>query len=138
MNWNKFLVAGVVGAVITVGFGFLWHVPLFGSVYAESRGLITRPEVMRWTPALGEIFRGFLLALIYPIGFQGGTPLREGLRFGVVMGLLISTTPLIYYGVYNFSAWTWFWLELIGITAQCAIAGIAIAYVYGAQGGKAR
>lgn len=31
-----------------------------------------------------------LVAVIYPVGYEGGVPWREGLRFGLLMGVLFT------------------------------------------------
>ncbi len=36
------------------------------------------------------LVHAFLLAFIYPFGYRGGAPWAEGLRYGVLMALLIS------------------------------------------------
>ncbi|MBK8268828.1 MAG: hypothetical protein IPK83_11210 [Planctomycetes bacterium] len=39
---------------------------------------------------LAMLIHAFLLAVIYPMGYRGGVPWIEGLRFGVLVALLIS------------------------------------------------
>lgn len=39
---------------------------------------------------LAMLIHAFLLAVIYPMGYRDGVPWVEGLRFGVLMALLIS------------------------------------------------
>ena len=138
MNWNKFLLAGVVGSVVVFVIGWVWHVPLFGSFYAEQQATIRRGEVMMELIVLAEIVRGFVLAYIYPFGYKGGAPWLEGLRFGVILGLFACVGALVALSVLNFASPAWFWMQAIFLIIQQAAAGIGIAYVYGTQGGKMR
>ena len=69
-----------------------------------------------------------LMTYMYPKGYQGGYPLFEGLRFGVMVGLLISIpfNTLSYYP----SIWTAL-LDIPWRMMEQGLMGIAIALVYG-------
>jgi hypothetical protein len=138
VNWNKFALASVVGAVLFVVIGFVWNVSLFGPYLAELSAGVARPEPMVSVAILGEVLRAVLLAYIFPFGYQGGAPWKEGLRFGVLMGLFSAMLSLIYVGVLNFSSFAIFWMDLAFFVIQGAIGGIGIALAYGMQGGKSR
>ena len=63
----------------------LWHQLIMAKFYTaetdathEGSGIIF----------LAYIILGLLMAYIYPLGFKGGKPSLEGLRFGVLIGLL--------------------------------------------------
>ncbi len=74
------------------------------------------------------------MALVYPIGYKEGSPVKEGFRFGALIGLIwILPVSLIFHGVWD--------LPLTGVIVDSAwhvveegIAGIAIAFVYGKPG----
>jgi hypothetical protein len=74
MNWGKLAFASVVGSVLFVVVGFVWHVVLFGSYLAELGAGVMRPEPMVPVAILGEVLRAVLLAYLYPFGYQGGAP----------------------------------------------------------------
>jgi hypothetical protein len=137
MNWNKLVLSGVLGALVMVVIGYIWHVPLFGGFYNEQWSSVARPELILWVAVLGEILRGFLLAYIYPIGYKGGQPSMEGLRFGVLLGLFAAMLSLIYFGVFNFASAAWFWAEAAYAVIQTGAAGVVIGLAYGTQAGKA-
>jgi hypothetical protein len=80
---------------------------------------------------LAYIATAFLLAYIYPIGYRGGSPRVEGIRFGMYMGLLVSLPhtfhiyAMVDYAFYSAAlviAWT---IVVWGAT------GIVIALVHG-------
>ena len=50
---------------------------------------------------LGVLVLAFLMAFIYPYGYQGGAPVKEGMRFGAIMGLLwILPWSLVIVGIW--------------------------------------
>ena len=68
------------------------------------------------------------------MGYKGGSPVKEGFRFGALIGLIwILPLSMIFHGVWN--------LPLTGVIVDSAwhvveegIAGIAIGLVYGKPG----
>jgi hypothetical protein len=80
---------------------------------------------------------GTLLVYIYPIGYKGGQPVMEGVRFGVVLGLFAAMLSLIYFGLLNFTSAAWFWAEAVFAGVQTGATGVVIGLVYGTQARKA-
>lgn len=85
MNVKKFTLAALGGGVVMWVLAGLWHELLMARFYAgdthathEGIGIIF----------LAYIVLGALMAYLYPLGFKGGHPIVEGLRFGVVIGIL--------------------------------------------------
>lgn len=131
MNWSRFVIAGVAGFIVLFGLGFAWHVPIFGGFYAEQIFRIARPEMILPTIIIAEIIRAFILAYIYPIGYKGGSPVTEGAKFGIMLGLFTAMMPLIYFARYEYASMAFFWVEGAFFVIQGAIAGIVIALIYG-------
>ncbi len=132
---RKRLVLAIIAAFLLQGIaGTVWHVIVFKDLYAESMAKVARPEPMMGAVLLAILVRAVLMAWIYPVGYKGGAPWREGARFGVVMGLLSGTIIAILYGNASFGA-GWLWADLAYFIVEGAIVGIAIAYCYG---GRAR
>jgi hypothetical protein len=130
MNWTRCLIAGLVAAVVMVGVGILWHAVLFTAAYDA---LMKAADPARLYPVaiVIEVIRGFLFAYIYPQGYRGGAPWMEGLRFGILMALVSAAIPALYISVLTVGSASWFWADMIFLLVQGAIAGIAIALVYG-------
>lgn len=135
MGVKKLVLGGAVGFVVLFAAGFIWHVPLLGGFYAEQTAAIALPEMVLPVIILAEIIRGFVMAYVYPLGYKGGSPVIEGARFGVLMGLFTAMLPLIYVSRLNFTSFNWFWAEGVFFLIQGALAGIAIAYVHGGKKG---
>ncbi len=133
MNVKKLVLAWVAAFVVTFLLGGLWHLFLLADFYeAHTQGLAREEPNMPFV-IVGYLILGFLMALVYPMGYKGGSPVKEGFRFGAVIGLIwILPLSVILHGVWNYpltavivdSAWH---------VVEEGIAGIGIALVYGRQ-----
>jgi hypothetical protein len=131
MNWARFFLAAVVGYLVIVAAGGIWHLELFKAVYAEQLAKVLRPEPILPAIAGAEGARAILFALIYPVGYRGGAPWREGLRFGLLMALLSAAAFGIVFAQINVLSPTWLWMESVFFVIQGCIVGVVIAYCYG-------
>ncbi len=85
MNVKKFAISTlVVGFTMWVISG-LWHNLILPNFYSseieathEGIGLLL----------IAYLILGLFMAYMYPLGYKGGRPAIEGLRFGIVIGLL--------------------------------------------------
>ncbi|MBW1767655.1 MAG: hypothetical protein JRF49_07320 [Deltaproteobacteria bacterium] len=84
MNLKKLFLATLSG-----GFGMwviagIWHnlimAKLYESVHATHEGL--------GLLLVAYFILALLMSYIYPLGYKGGKPIWEGLRFGIVIGIL--------------------------------------------------
>ncbi len=72
------------------------------------------------------------MAYIYPKGYGGGPAVQEGLKFGVIMGVLSELpTSLVAYGAFDTGTLDLILVETIGHLAMVGVGGIVIASVYG-------
>lgn len=131
---QSFWVAVLAGFVVLTAGDILIHQIWLKGLYHELSQFWRPAEQMRantWLPFLSAFSLAFLLAHIYPKGVEGKSTLEQGLRFGVLMGLLLHLpSTLIKYYVYpfpNFLFAAWF----VGGVVQVTVAGLAIALVYG-------
>jgi len=85
--------------------------------------------------AIGYLFYAFIMAYMFPIGYKGGSAVSEGLKFGAIIGVLI-TVPLTFInmGLLSASAGPAL-VDAIYQIVEKAIGGIVIAKVY--SGGAA-
>ena len=92
MNYTRIVIAALAATVVDGLYGFL----VWGKLLAGEFGRY--PEIYRPgddVSAFPLMFAGILVGMffaawIYAKGYQGGSGLAEGLRFGVVMGLFIA------------------------------------------------
>src|ERR1700704_2231287 len=93
MNYTRLVIAALVATIVDGVYGFL----VWGKVLAGEFGRY--PEIYRpdsdmsgFSLMLAGILLGMLFATwIYAKGYQGGSGLQEGLKFGIVMGLFMAT-----------------------------------------------
>ena len=125
---RKFTLAALAGGAVMWLLAGLWHVVFMAAFYAdeadashEGTGIIL----------IAYLVLGLLMAYMYPIGYRGGRPILEGLRFGMLIGLLwvfphelamagAHGEPLAY--VFKNAAWH---------VVEQGVGGIAIGLVYG-------
>ncbi len=122
--------ATLAGFVVFVGASGLFYGVLMADQYA-----VWEADVARAEPMMGYGMAGFLIMILvmsamYPKGYQGGDPLKEGARFGMMVGLIISGLVLAFYGGFEF--------QLAGIVsdivfnvALLSLVGAVIGKVYG-------
>ncbi|MCP4602293.1 MAG: hypothetical protein GY847_17545 [Proteobacteria bacterium] len=85
MNIKKLILATLAGSITMWLLAGIWHELIMAKFYTiethathEGTGVIF----------LAYLVLGILMAYIYPLGYKGGRPAVEGLRFGMVIGLL--------------------------------------------------
>ena len=132
MNVKKFLLAALAGFVVQFLLGGLWHAVIMAGKYEEFHAQITSEEPNMVFIAAGYLVLSILMATMYPHGYKGGPPVKEGMKFGILVGLLwVIPTHLIFVGALNFPMGT-VYLECWHVVEQ-AIGGIVIAMVYGKE-----
>lgn len=130
---KSFWIAVLAGfAVLAVG-DILIHRIWLKEIYGQLAQFWRAPEEMKtnaWIPFLAEFVLAYLLALIYPKGYEKKGAVGEGIRFGILMGLLLHLpSTLIHYYVHpypNYLLGVWF----VGGVAEVVAASLAIAYAY--------
>jgi hypothetical protein len=141
MNFPRVAMAAVAAWVVYLGVSFLVHAVLLADLYAQHRDRM-RPEAEQ----AGILPIGFALALLgffafayaYAKGYEGGSGAQEGLRFGVLVGILICCFCLIF----QFMAWpvsatllaAWF----VDYIAEFALYGAIVGSIYKPQRAAAR
>ena len=128
---TKMLYAWLAGAAGMIILGGLWHTVIMGDFYSEQGAAAIRQEPKMFFIILGILVMALLMAYMYPLGYKGGSPVTEGLKFGVLIGLLVFLTfNLIMHGAFN--------VTLAGALVDAGwhvveegVGGIIIALVYG-------
>ena len=85
MNLKKIVLASLAGGIGMWILAGIWHELILANFYEnatqathEGTGIIL----------VAYLVLGALMAYLYPLGYKGGRPVIEGLRFGMVIGLL--------------------------------------------------
>jgi hypothetical protein len=108
MNFPRVVMAAVAAWVLYLGVSFVVHTVLLRDIYMQHAGMM-RPEAE--AGAILPVGFGFALvgffafAYAYAKGYEGGSGMQEGLRFGVIVGILLCCFGTIWdYMVWPMSA----------------------------------
>jgi hypothetical protein len=89
MNYTRLALAAVVATIVDMAYGFVVYGSLLASEFARYPGVF-RPmdELNAKIPFMiaGTLAAMFALAYIYAKGYEGGSGIQEGLRFGALVG----------------------------------------------------
>jgi len=85
MNTKKYLIAAITSSIVMVLLAGLWHKIIMVAFYTA--------ETHAKHEGTGIIFLAYfvlslIMAYLYPFYFQGKSSLLEGLKFGLLIGLL--------------------------------------------------
>ncbi len=131
------LIGAVAAFVVMFGLAGLWHDLLMGDYYSSILQGAARPDPIESLIGLGYLVASMVMGFLYPIGYQGGTALAEGARFGAVLGVFWWLPAMIVFaGIYEQTlvnalvdgAWH---------VVEGGAGGIAIATVHARMGGAA-
>ena len=101
MNLRRVAIGAVVAWVLYLGISYLVHAVLLNDLYRTYvQSGVMRPE----SEANAILPIGFVLALVgffafsyaYAKGYEGGSGVQEGLRFGVLVGILLCCFATIW------------------------------------------
>ena len=130
MNGRKFVTGALVASVVAFLLSGLWHVVLMIDYY-ESVTVGGREAPLMWVIGLAYLVVGIIMAYMYPKGYEGGSPVGEGLKFGAIIGLLWwFPTNLVLYAVLDGSSSEIF-VDGVWHIVEEGIAGAALGLVYG-------
>lgn len=125
---------GVITAVVYIVLEMGFHSGIMGEAYRATAHL-WRPEaeMKNLFPLmiLGQALFGFFFGLTYTKGYESGKgTVSQGLRYGVLMGLMLGPmSGLIWYVILSIPqsmAWAW----SIGGSVQMVILGLVVGSLY--------
>lgn len=108
-----------------------WHFVFFKEMY-ESFGIYNRADPIMPLGFLSMILQGLVMSYLFPRFFKGGSPLGEGLKFGLAMGVFLFSVSTIANAakieVHSMS--TWFLIQAIFHLIQFASTGLLIGFIH--------
>jgi hypothetical protein len=133
MNFPRIALAAVASWVLYLGNGFLVHGILLRDTYLQYAGVM-RPEAQAnaiLPIAFGCALVGFFaFAYAYAKGYEGGNGVQEGLRFGVLVGIMLCAFGAVWdYMIWPISAGllaAW----LIDFVVEFALYGMVVGLIY--------
>jgi hypothetical protein len=133
MNYGRLALAAIAAWVVDAVYGFVVYGTVLSSEFGRYPGVYRPNEV--GPSYLPVIFVGILLAMfvasyVYAKGYEGGSGIQEGMRFGVLMGLLVlGYSGIVNYAILNIGRRLAGSVAIAGLV-EWTIAGIVIGAVY--------
>lgn len=130
MKFQRFLLAAAGASIFFIAVDALLTPVLFpdGTTFYYRT---PRSQPLATAAIAAAIITAFLMAYIFPIGYKGGKHFAEGLRFGMLLGVLVSLPPnLRVYAAADVRFESLLTIILWTII-NCGIAGALIAVTYG-------
>jgi hypothetical protein len=133
MNLPRVAIAAVVAWVVYLFVSYFVHAVLLADVYMTHRAVM-RPEEQ----ASAILPVGFMFALVgffafaysYAKGYEGGSGLQEGLRFGVIVGILLCCFAKIW----EYMVWpvpgTLLVIWMLDLIVEFTLYGMIVGLVY--------
>jgi len=92
----KLILSTIVVGIILFLLGWLFYGIIFADFFKQYYGHISRAEgdMKIWAFIVASFVQAFFLYMIYSKGYQGGSPMMEGLRFGLLIAFF-SAIPYI-------------------------------------------
>ena len=133
MNISRVALAAVAAWIVDAVYGFVVYGNLLKSQFARYPA-IYRPDdsAMAFMPFLfgGILVAMFAAAYIYAKGYEGGSGVMEGLRFGVCIGfLIVGYDGIVNYAVMNIGRRLAGSMAIAGLV-EWIIAGVVIGLIY--------
>ncbi len=131
MNLGRVAVAAVVAWVVYLGVSYVVSTTLLADLYAQ-HARVFRPEAdVNLAVGFGATLVGFFaFAYAYAKGYEGGSGVQEGLRFGVVVGLMLVCFSVVWnYVVLPVSgrlAVAW----IVDTLLEMAVYGVVVGAIY--------
>lgn len=139
MNYPRLALAAVVAWVVSVVVAYVVNTYLLAEIYA-AHASVFRPEGdMNLALGFGVQLLGFLVfAYMYAKGYEGTSGVMEGLRFGVLVGLLFVAFAIAWeYVVFPVSRrLAAYWV--IDTLVEMSIYGMIVGSLYRPRGAAAK
>lgn len=135
MLQSKMLRATVGSFLVMFTLSFLWYGILAEGYNARQYMMILRgPEDFSFLNiAIGYILLAGLLSYAYPLGYSGGRSGSQGLRFGILMGLVIALpAAFINGGAYKMPLMANL-VDALYRVVEIGLGGLIIGRLYGAD-----
>jgi hypothetical protein len=137
VNFGRVAAAALVGWVVYLGISPLVNNVLLADLYAQHARVFRPQGEMNMAFGLVATLVGFFVfAYAYAKGYEGGKGAVEGLRYGVLIGLLLATFSVAWnYVVLPVSgalAAAW----IVDVIVEMALYGAVVGLVYKPLGGR--
>ncbi len=132
MDVKRFVLAVIAYIIVTFAVAASWHLVFFKDLY-DQLAIFTRKEPLIPLGIVSIVTQALILAYLYPVIYKGGSPSREGLKFGLLIGALMASVAVFAEaGKQNVSSLTtWLVFETVYYLLQFGVLGVIIGLIYG-------
>ena len=129
---KTFVLGAIAYLLVTFPLAFVWHLVAFKGIY-DRLGIFNREEPIVALGFLVILIQGFLLSYVYSVFHRGGSPVKEGLKFGLLMGVFLWSSQVVAAAAKHqvASLPLWLTIETAYFAIQFTLVGLAIGLVYG-------
>ncbi len=87
---KKFSLATLSFFILTMLWAYPWHMIWFHDLYAKI-GAFTRPKPIMPLGIMAVLIQGMVIAYLYPFYYRVGHPVFQGIKFSLIIGLMVYT-----------------------------------------------
>ena len=100
MDGKKLIYATLAGFAVMWILSGIWYMVVMKDFFEEAMAGVYNANAILEEPnlifiAIGYLIYALIMAYIFPIGYKGGSAVTEGLKFGAIVGVLI-TVPMTF------------------------------------------
>lgn len=129
MNIQKILLSTIGAGVVMFLLAGLWHGALMSDLYASD---LNQTEPSMYLIGGSYLVLALLMSYMYPKGIEGTNKIANGIKFGIVIGLLwVLPHSLIMHAVMEGSTLRVVFIDVVWHAVEQACGGVVIALIYG-------
>ena len=129
MNIQKILLSTIGAGIAMFALAGLWHMVLMSDLYASE---MNRAEPSMYLIGGSYFVLALLMSYMYPKGIEGTNKIANGIKFGIVIGLLwVLPHSLILYAIMEGSTLKVVLIDVAWHAVEQACGGVVIALIYG-------
>lgn len=135
MDTKKYLLATLAGLIVMFGLAWLGHSMILESLFESSpMEAIARESPLIPGLAAAYLVMALVMAHMYPKGIEGTGIFGNGLRFGMLVGLLTAVPySIMMYSTLQGGTVTMIVAEGVWHMIEQGLGGVAIAYAWGRE-----
>jgi len=134
MNIKKLLIATLLSFITMFAVAGFTHVVLFKTWFLNHPGSasnINRTDPMMQYTVIAGLIVAFIMSYFYPKGVEGNNKIAQGLKFGIIVSILLFSCPLIQYAFTTTLSRSAILMDAVLHLVEQGLGGIVIALVYG-------
>ena len=133
MNYGRLVLAAAVATLVDGIYGFVVYGNVISGEFARYPAIYRSTDTQTgYLPLMfvGVFFAMLVATYLYAKGYEGGSGLQEGMRFGVLIGLLtVGYVAGVNYAIMNIGKRMAAYYALAGLV-EWTVVGTAIGFVY--------